>query len=304
MCIRDSVSTGSVTEDIDPDSDGLLETSGRLTISDVDAGEAVFVEAASSGLYGNLTIDTVGDWNYAVDNNLAAVQALASGSVITVTLQVSSVDGTTHDVIITINGANDASVIGGDSTGSITEDVDPDGDGLLEVNGSLTISDLDAGEAVFIAATTQGVYGSFAVDTEGSWRYAADNSLASIQSLDTGVSVTDTLTVSSAGGAKHNVMITIAGVDEAAANGDITISWVAPVEREDGTPISMSEIAGYRVYYGTSPGNYTYQVEVADSATMQATLSDLAAGTYYIVVRTYDMDGRESGNSMMVTGTI
>ena len=77
----------------------------------------------------------------------------------------------------------------------------------------------------------------------------------------------------------------------------IALSWTAPYEREDGTPISMSEIAGYRVYYGTEQGDYTEQVDVADSSTMEVTLNNLSTGTYYVVVTTYDMDGRESGYS-------
>ena len=84
----------------------------------------------------------------------------------------------------------------------------------------------------------------------------------------------------------------------------VALSWTAPVEREDGTPISMSEIAGYRVYYGTTEGNYPNQLEIADSYNMQAMLSNLASGTYYIVVTSYDMDGRESAFSEVVTKSV
>jgi len=83
----------------------------------------------------------------------------------------------------------------------------------------------------------------------------------------------------------------------------VALSWTAPVEREDGTPISMSEIAGYRVYYGTSEGNYPNKLDIADSYNMQATLSNLVSGTYYIVVTVYDMDGRESAYSQVVTAS-
>ena len=84
----------------------------------------------------------------------------------------------------------------------------------------------------------------------------------------------------------------------------IALSWVAPVEREDGTPISMAEIAGYRVYYGNSQGSYPNEVDIADSSTMQVALNNLASGTYYIVVTSYDVDGRESGFSQVVTTSI
>ena len=75
---------------------------------------------------------------------------------------------------------------------------------------------------------------------------------------------------------------------------NVTLSWIAPVEREDGTPISMSEIAGYRIYYGETKGDYSHKVDVNDSDTMQHILKDLPAGTYYIVVTAFDMEGRES----------
>jgi len=96
--------------------------------------------------------------------------------------------------------------------------------------------------------------------------------------------------------------VTTPGVGGATTQG-VALSWTAPVEREDGTPISMSEIAGYRVYYGTSEGNYPNEIDIADSYNMQATLSNLVSGTYYIVVTVYDMDGRESAYSQVVTAS-
>ena len=80
----------------------------------------------------------------------------------------------------------------------------------------------------------------------------------------------------------------------------LTLNWVAPSTRSDGTPLSLADIDGYRIYYGNSPGNYPYQVNVSDGTTQQATLKNLAAGTYYIVMTTYDVSGLESSYSAMV----
>jgi hypothetical protein len=85
---------------------------------------------------------------------------------------------------------------------------------------------------------------------------------------------------------------------------NVTLSWVAPVEREDGTPISMSEIAGYRIYYGETEGDYINEVDVHDRDTMQFTLKDLPEGTYYIVVTALDMDGRESRYSETIMANV
>jgi len=80
--------TGAVTEDVDPDVDTLLETSGTLTIVDPDAGESSFQAGTVSGTYGSLTIDTAGNWAYSADNTQAAIQQLDVSETLTDTLTV------------------------------------------------------------------------------------------------------------------------------------------------------------------------------------------------------------------------
>ena len=58
--------------------------------------------------------------------------------------------------------------------------------------------------------------------------------------------------------------------------------------------LSLSEIAGYNIYYGATQGQYPNKVIVNDSIAESHTLTDLASGTYYIVVTTFDTEGRES----------
>ena len=215
------VDTGSVTEDVDPDTDGLLETAGALTITDADAGEDQFVAETVAGTYGSLTIDAFGAWTYESDNTQNAIQELGAGDSLTDTLTVRTADGTTHDVVITIHGANDAPVIGGVDTGSVTEDIDPDTDGLLETAGALTITDTDAGEDLFVAETVAGTYGSLTIDAAGAWTYESDNAQAAIQELGAGDSLTDTLTVRTADGTTHDVVITIHGADDAPVIGGV-----------------------------------------------------------------------------------
>lgn len=79
-----------------------------------------------------------------------------------------------------------------------------------------------------------------------------------------------------------------------------TIGWTAPVARADQTPLSLADIGGYRVYYGASEGDYTNSIDVDDGTAEQVTLTELPLGTYYFVVTTYDVDGRESVYSPVV----
>ncbi len=78
--------------------------------------------AASANGYGSYTIDASGHWTYTLDNANPAVNALNVGGTLSDTFTVTTVDGTSQVVTVTINGANDAAVISGASTGSVTED--------------------------------------------------------------------------------------------------------------------------------------------------------------------------------------
>jgi len=116
------VDNGSVTEDNDPDGDGLLEISAKLDITSDDGEAAAFVEATHNGNYGNLDIDTEGYWNYAAKNSQTDIQNLRSGNVLTDNMTVSSVDGATHAVVITIIGVDDDVDTGNFETPSLSCD--------------------------------------------------------------------------------------------------------------------------------------------------------------------------------------
>jgi hypothetical protein len=87
-------------------------------------------------------------------------------------------------------------------------------------------------------------------------------------------------------------------------SGTLTLSWVPPVARADGTPLSLADISGYRIYYGTSTGNYTGHVDLLDGTAQQVSLTNLPLGTYYMVMTTYDVTGLESGYSTELTDTV
>ena len=65
--------------------------------------------------------------------------------------------------------------------------------------------------------------------------------------------------------------------------------------------MALSEISGYTVHYGTSKGNYPDSFSINNGSATAVTVTDLPAGTYYLVVTTRDTDGRESGYSSMAT---
>ncbi len=85
-------------------------------------------------------------------------------------------------------------------------------------------------------------------------------------------------------------------------SGSITLSWVAPATRTDGNQLSLSEVGGYKVYIGTSSGNYNAPVDVGTATTH--TFNDLGQGNYYLAVAVYDTNLQDSTPSGEVTAAI
>ena len=202
------VDTGSVQEDIAVVTD-TISTTGTLTITDVDTGEASFIANTIAGTYGTVDILADGSWTYTADNTQAAIQSLDLSESITDTITVVSFDGTTHDVVITINGSDDASVISGVSTGTVSED------GTLSDSGLLTISDTDTSDSTTFTdvGVTTSTYGTFAM-TAGTWVYNLDNTNPAVQQLDDGESITDSFTFTAPDGVTQEVTVTINGAED------------------------------------------------------------------------------------------
>jgi hypothetical protein len=83
-----------------------------------------------------------------------------------------------------------------------------------------------------------------------------------------------------------------------ATTGNARLSWTRPTHNADGTV--LTNLAGYRISYDTTPDDLTKTVQVADPSATTYTINGLAPGTYYFAVRAYGSDGRESGISSIV----
>jgi hypothetical protein len=88
----------------------------------------------------------------------------------------------------------------------------------------------------------------------------------------------------------------------AVSNGGATLSWTPPTANTDGT--SLTNLAGYRIAYGTSSSALTNTIQVANPGLSSYTLTNIAPGTYYFAVRAYTSSGTESSNSNVQVKTI
>ncbi|HEX9708334.1 MAG TPA: putative Ig domain-containing protein [Steroidobacteraceae bacterium] len=87
-----------------------------------------------------------------------------------------------------------------------------------------------------------------------------------------------------------------------ASMGSATLSWLPPTTRIDGSP--LTDLAGYRIHYGTSSGSYPNVVVIQNGGVTSAVIGNLPPATYYFVISAYDTTGLESDNSPAVSKTI
>lgn len=84
--------------------------------------------------------------------------------------------------------------------------------------------------------------------------------------------------------------------------GATTINWTAPTTNTDGT--SLTNLASFKIRYGTSATSLTYTRTVSDPAARSVQIGSLGAGTWYFAVRAVNSSGVESANSNVASKVI
>ena len=244
--------SGNVTEagGVNNATPGTPTATGDLNSTDVDnPGDSWQAVAAGSATYGSYALDATGVWTYTLNNNNAAVEALNAGATLTDSFTALTADGTAQVVTITINGANDAAVISGTTSGNVTEagGVNNATPGTPTATGDLNSTDVDnlsdAWTAVSSPAAGANGFGSYTLTATGVWTYTLDNSNATVQALNAGQALTDTFTATTVDGTAQLVTITINGSNDAAViGGDTTGAVVEAGGVNNGTPIATGDL--------------------------------------------------------------
>jgi hypothetical protein len=89
---------------------------------------------------------------------------------------------------------------------------------------------------------------------------------------------------------------------DGSSNGAAKLSWVAPTENTNGQ--SVSDLAGYYIYYGTDESDLSQIISVGGADTTTYTVDGLGSGTYYFAVRAYNTMGVDSAQSDIASVTI
>jgi hypothetical protein len=84
-----------------------------------------------------------------------------------------------------------------------------------------------------------------------------------------------------------------------AATSSVTLNWSMPTQNVDGTP--LTDLAGYKVYYGQESANMKSVVDVRGATVTTAVVEKLAPGRWYFALSSYTADGVESVQTGVVS---
>lgn len=94
----------------------------------------------------------------------------------------------------------------------------------------------------------------------------------------------------------------IAVNSQGSSTGSATLSWTPPTTTTTGS--TLTNLAGYRIYYGTSQSSLSRTVQVSGAGMTRYVIGDLSPATYYFSVRAYTSSGVESSSSSIVSKVV
>jgi Putative Ig domain len=79
------------------------------------------------------------------------------------------------------------------------------------------------------------------------------------------------------------------------STGTATLSWTQTMQNTNGS--TLTNLAGYRIYYGTSPSNLSQVIQLTGTGLTTYVISNLSSATWYFGMTAYDSAGIESALS-------
>jgi VCBS repeat-containing protein len=247
-------STGAVTED---DVLGNLTTSGTLIVTDVDSGDSSInpaVPVVSVGYnLGSLVINAAGEWTYTVAND--DVQYLGDGETRNEVFTVTSVDGSTHNITVTITGTQD------DPTAQDANIPIPKNATHVLTADDFGIVDADSSDTLTVTITSVPGQGALKYYDGSAWVNVVSNSTIPYADIENGLLVYVPATDDTG-----NESFTYTVTDGTYATGGNTVTFSINIELTVSSPLPVDE------------GKATvFAVELSDARTV-ATVLDLTLG--------------------------
>jgi len=86
------------------------------------------------------------------------------------------------------------------------------------------------------------------------------------------------------------------------ATGSATLSWTPPSTNSDGT--TLADLVGYRVYWGTTQGQYTSSASLNNPGLSRYVIDQLTPAKWYFVVTSINSSGTESQYSNVASKVV
>lgn len=275
--------------------DGYVDISGEISISDTDAGQALFSSTvvAGAGTLGSLFIGTIpisdfqGEGRYFYEVANSQLQYLREGENKIETFTIASADGTTKVISFSIRGVNDEPVISGPTSGAVWVNRTDSGapDGFLVVTGRLSITDADQGESQFAGSNFYGSLGWFNSSPDGFYQYVVQNSL--VQSLAYGQSLVESATVYSQDGTGTLLTFTINGPDAS----PVLISGSAASLAENGSGIVYQAT-------GSDPEGKTLAWSLSGTDAARFSVNSLTGAVSFLASPNFEAPSDAGGNNL------
>jgi VCBS repeat-containing protein len=285
--------------------DDKTTATGTLTVTDPDAGEAAFVPRTNiPGAHGSFSINAAGVWVYTLNNADPAVQALGAGQTLpNETFTVTSIDGTTQVVTITITGTNDAPVAS-PAAFTVTE-------GGALFNGQVIATDVDANAKLSFALNGPAPAG-LVFNANGSYSFDPNNPAYAALGAGQQQVITVPFTVTDDQGATstRNITITVIGTNGApvAVGSAFTVAEDAAVVngRVTATDPDSNAVLGFALN-GTAPAGLTFRPDGSYSFDpSNAAYQSLGVGQQTVIVVPFtvtDDQGATSTQNLVITVT-
>lgn len=212
--------------------------------------------------------------------------------------------GAYDEIVISVTDDNSVVSLAAFSIAVETEPAQGDDPGNDPVSQAPSISGDPNGFAVtgstyaFLpqASDPEGDTLSFSITNKPSWA-TFDTSTGRLEgtptSADVGQSGPIELSVTDGGSISALATFTITVSETGTAS--YTVAWTAPTENEDGTP--LTDLAGYRIYYGMVAGDYTETIVVDQPGLTSFVVDNLAPGKYFLVMTAVNGQAMESRHS-------
>ena len=182
--------------------------------------------------------------------------------------------GTTLNQAPTISGSPSAHVLEGEFYEFLPSAADPEGDNLeFSIARKPAWAQFDKASGRLWGTPESGDVGNF-----------------------TNISISVSDGKASASLAAFNVSV------NAIAAGSATLSWNPPTENADGT--ALTDLAGYRIYYGRNPDNLTQVVVVNNPGLTRYVIENLTPARWHFEMTSVNAEGTESLRTSTSSKTI